>query len=395
MIKKICIITPTFLPKTGGSQIGIFNISKKLAELKKDFEVHLFIPYSNYIQLDKSKFNFVIHSMPPKLWWLLKFNKKIAFFVFEIYFLIYFSKYKFDFTIVNLAYPTGVMFSKFSVKYKKNPYIIICPGEDIQKNKKINYGLRLNIQVDNLVKKYIKNSDYLIALTNGIKKEFTKIGIPEKKIKEINYGIEEKNYNTKKSKKKIRKELGIPENKFIYFCCGRNHPKKNFKILIKAAIHLRRKSKDFLIMITGNNTRKLIPMIKKNNLDDFFILNDEVPFLDNKFRFPNKKLLHHFKASDVFVFPSNLETFGIVLIEAMASGLPIITSNAEGCVDVIDRGKFGLIFKKNNVKDLVSKMNKMRVKNIHSKYVLKSKIRIKDFALKNIIREYKKLIFND
>ena len=56
-------------------------------------------------------------------------------------------------------------------------------------------------------------------------------------------------------------------------------------------------------------------------------------------------------------FPSNLETFGIVLIEAMACGLPIITSNAEGCVDVIDRGKFGLIFKKNNVKDLVSKMN--------------------------------------
>ena len=156
-----------------------------------------------------------------KLWWLLKFNKKIAFFIFEIYFLIYFSKYKFDFTIVNLAYPTGVMFSKFSTKYKKNPYIIICPGEDIQKNKKINYGLRLNIQVDNLVKKYIKNSDYLIALTDGIKKEFTKIGISEKKIKEINYGIDEKNYNSKKSKKKIRKELGIPENKFIYFCCGK------------------------------------------------------------------------------------------------------------------------------------------------------------------------------
>ena len=395
MKKKICIITPTFLPKTGGSQIGIFNIAKKLAELKKDFKVHLFIPYSNYTQLDKSKFNFVIHSMPPKLWWLLKFNKRIAFFVFEIYFLIYFSKYKFDFTIINLAYPTGVMFSKFSVKHKKNPYMIICPGEDIQKNKKINYGLRLNIQVDNLVKKYIKNADYLIALTNGIKKEFTKIGIPEKKIKEVNYGIDEKNYNIKESKKKIRKELGIPENKFIYFCCGRNHPKKNFKILIKAAIHLKRKSKDFLIMITGNNTRKLIPMIKKNNLDDVFILNDEVPFLDNKFRFPNKKLLLHFKASDVFVFPSNLETFGIVLIEAMACGLPIITSNAEGCVDVIDRGKFGLLFQKNNVKDLVSKMNKIRSKKIHSKYFLKSKIRIKDFALKNIIQDYKKLIFND
>ena len=44
MKKKICIITPTFLPKTGGSQIGIFNIAKKLAEFKKEYNIHLYIP---------------------------------------------------------------------------------------------------------------------------------------------------------------------------------------------------------------------------------------------------------------------------------------------------------------------------------------------------------------
>ena len=395
MKKKICIITPTFLPKTGGSQIGIFNIAKKLADLKKEFDIHLFVPYSNYIKLDKSKFNFKIHSMPPKLWWVLKFNNKIAFTIFNIYFLIYFFKFKFDFTIVNLAYPTGVMFSNFAKKYKKTPFLVICPGEDIQKNNKINYGLRLNPKIDDLVKNHLRFADYLIALTKGIKKEFTKIGMPLKKIKEINYGIDEKIYYIKDSKSKIRKSLNIAENKFVYFCCGRNHPKKNFKILILAAIELKKKYKDFIIMITGKNTQKLNLLIKKNNLENYFILNDEVPYLDKDFKFPNKKLLSHFKASDAFVFPSNLETFGIVLIEAMACNLPIITSNAEGCVDVIENGKFGLIFNRNDSKELASKMIKIRNNKTKLKYISKSKERIKDFALTSIIKEYRKLILND
>jgi glycosyltransferase involved in cell wall biosynthesis len=287
------------------------------------------------------------------------------------------------------------MFSNFAKKYKKNPFIIICPGEDIQKNKKIDYGLRLDPHIDYLVKKYLKHADFLIALTKGIKKEFTKIGISKKNIKEINYGIDEKIYSIKDSKSKIRDNLKIPQNKFIYFCCGRNHPKKNFKILIPAALELKKKYKDFLIMITGKNTEKLIPLIKQNKLEKYFILNNEVSYLDKNFRFPNKKLLLHFKASDAFVFPSNLETFGIVLIEAMACNLPIITSDAEGCVDVIDNGKFGMIFRKNNTKELVSKMIEIRNKKTKLRYKLRSKKRIKDFALSNIILEYRKLLFND
>lgn len=395
MKKKICIITPTFLPKTGGSQIGIFNISKKLAEFKKDFEVHLFVPYSNYIQLDKSKFNLKIHSMPPKLWWILKYNKKLAFAFFNVFFFIFFLKYKFDFTIVNLAYPTGVMFSNFSEKYSKKPFMVICPGEDIQKNKKINYGLRLNFQIDKLVRKYLKSADLLIALTKSIKKEFTRINIPSKKIKEINYGIDEKMYSISSNKFEIRKNLNIPKNKFVYFCCGRNHPKKNFKIFIPAAIELKKKYKDFIIMITGKNTDTLLPLIKKNNLEKYFIINNEVSYMDENYNFPNKKLISHFKLSDAFVFPSNLETFGIVLIEAMACNLPIITSDADGCVDVIDKGKFGMIFKKNNTKELVSKMIEIRNKKTKLRYKLKSKNRIKDFALSNIILEYRKLLLND
>ena len=158
---------------------------------------------------------------------------------------------------------------------------------------------------------------------------------------------------------------------------------------------LKNKYKDFVVMITGKDTYKLNKEIKKNKLENYFILNEEIPYIDKNFNLPNKKLLLHFKASDAFVFPSNLETFGIVLIEAMACNLPIVTSDADGCVDVIKNGKFGLMFKKNDTKDLVSKMIKIRNNKIRLKYISKSKQRLKDFEISNVVNNYKKLIFND
>ena len=79
----------------------------------------------------------------------------------------------------------------------------------------------------------------------------------------------------------------------------------------------------------------------------------------------------------------------------MACNLPIVTSDADGCVDVIKNGKFGLMFKKNDTKDLVSKMIKIRNNKIRLKYISKSKQRLKDFEISNVVNNYKKLIFND
>ena len=78
----------------------------------------------------------------------------------------------------------------------------------------------------------------------------------------------------------------------------------------------------------------------------------------------------------------------------MACNLPIITSDAEGCIDVIDN-EIWYDFKKNNTKQIVSKMIEIRNKKTKLKYVSKSKQRIKDFALSNIILEYKKILTND
>jgi glycosyltransferase involved in cell wall biosynthesis len=56
-----------------------------------------------------------------------------------------------------------------------------------------------------------------------------------------------------------------------------------------------------------------------------------------------EELAAHFRSADVFVFPSRTDTFGLVLLEAMASGTPAAAFPVEGPVDVVDPGRSGVL----------------------------------------------------
>ena len=101
---------------------------------------------------------------------------------------------------------------------------------------------------------------------------------------------------------------------------------------------------------------------KEKNLEDFFkldypnarkIMVGDGPMLEKyKKQYPNVEfvgfktghdLAHYYRMADVFVFPSRWETFGIVMIEAMACGTPVAAYNCLGPKDVIDQGVTGFM----------------------------------------------------
>jgi glycosyltransferase involved in cell wall biosynthesis len=69
-----------------------------------------------------------------------------------------------------------------------------------------------------------------------------------------------------------------------------------------------------------------------------------------------KELAEWYATSDILVFPSTTETFGNVILEAFASGIPAIVVNKGGVLDIIDDGKNGLIADANSPGDLVEKI---------------------------------------
>jgi len=62
---------------------------------------------------------------------------------------------------------------------------------------------------------------------------------------------------------------------------------------------------------------------------------------------------HILSAMDIFVFPSRAEAFGLVIIEAMAAGLPVISSNCDGVLDIIEQQKNGILANPLDIDELV------------------------------------------
>jgi phosphatidyl-myo-inositol dimannoside synthase len=74
---------------------------------------------------------------------------------------------------------------------------------------------------------------------------------------------------------------------------------------------------------------------------------------------PDEELTDHYLLGDLFVMPSREEGFGIVYIEAMACGLPVIAGNADGSVDALDHGRLGTLVDPTNTEQIATVITKV------------------------------------
>ena len=96
-----------------------------------------------------------------------------------------------------------------------------------------------------------------------------------------------------------------------------------------------------------------------------------------------------YNLSDVFVLPTLIESFGIVLLEAMASQIPIISTNTPGVRDVLDNGKYGILVKPNSANELYLQMiNIYKNENLRIKMVKETNKIINSFDIENITKKY-------
>ena len=70
-------------------------------------------------------------------------------------------------------------------------------------------------------------------------------------------------------------------------------------------------------------------------------------------------LAQAYASADIFVFPSRLETFGLVVIEAMAAGLPVVASRVGGVTDIVTEGETGYTFDSGDINTLIAGLRKI------------------------------------
>lgn len=105
------------------------------------------------------------------------------------------------------------------------------------------------------------------------------------------------------------------------------------------------------------------------------------------------ELLNHYLSGDVFVSTSRWEGFGLVVVEAMKCGLPIVAFNNSGPREILAEGKYGILVEKFNVEKMHEEVAKlMNNYKLRKAYQEKSLERVKEFTLSSIIEKWRKIL---
>jgi len=158
------------------------------------------------------------------------------------------------------------------------------------------------------------------------------------------------------------RKLGL-NNKIIILFVGRICQSKGLDLLIKAAPHVLKKIPNAVFVCVGEDfgeKENFIALTKKLGITKNFIWPGKVSRND---------LLSCYQHAHLFVLPSRYEAFGIVLIEAQAAGLPIVATRDTAIPDVVPENQAGLLFEKENFKDLSKKIVQLLLnKNLQNKF---------------------------
>ena len=161
------------------------------------------------------------------------------------------------------------------------------------------------------------------------------------------FGIDLKKFHSG-VEKNLKEKLGLKLEQTVFIFVGgldSAHYFKGFSVLLEALNKIKKYSWSILIIGQGNLRQDFINQVKELGLASRFIFLDQVS---------DQELPQYFRIADIHCFPSTerAEAFGLVALEAGASGLPSVASNLPGVNSVVLDKQTGLLVSPNNVDEL-------------------------------------------
>jgi len=334
--KKIAQIICTYPPYKGGIGNSAFNFGVQMK--KAGFEVENLIPnYTNIQSEGNSKSGKIIRLKPwlkygnaaltPQLLWKLK--------KYDVVYLHYpffgGAELVWLFKIFNPKKRLIIHFHHDVLNLNPLAKILSLPAKLIEKSlfKKANIITCASFD-------YVKNSSI-----KNIYEEY------KNKFVEVPFGVDLEKFKPNSNKKE---EEAIK----ILFVGGldKAHYFKGVEVLIEAVSKLENKNWELSIIGDGDLKPNYQEKAKKLNIAE------KINFLGN---ISNTDLPKKYQEADIFVLPSinKGEAFGMVILEALASGVPVIASNLPGVRGVFQNGKQGLVCEPNNSENLKEKINQL------------------------------------
>ena len=183
---------------------------------------------------------------------------------------------------------------------------------------------------------YANKCDVVISPTQSIKEMLIDWGMMSK-IEVIPTGIKIEQFSAGNGNK-IRDKFSIADDEILFLTVSRLTKEKSVDFLIKVFARLKkinpnRKIK-FMIVGDGSDKMRLEKIAENIGVKSSIVFTGAVPHSD---------IADYFKAGDIFMYSSFSETQGIMIVEAMASGIPVVAVKAPGAMDIIASGADGIL----------------------------------------------------
>jgi glycosyltransferase involved in cell wall biosynthesis len=218
----------------------------------------------------------------------------------------------------------------------------------------------------------IKCIDSFIAISKAVKDDFMKgTSLNGQNIKVVPNGI---------PLEKFRRREQFSDSREIICVARLESEKKGQDILIRALAILKNDGVECSCKLVGEGkSRKYL-----ERLVEEYCLGDNIKFLGNRTDVP--ELLAN---AGTFVLPSRYEGFGIVIIEAMGTGIPVIASNIDGPKEIITNGENGLLFESDNEHDLAAKIKTLiSDDNLRDRLVNKAFCSVQEYSIEKMYNTY-------
>jgi N-acetyl-alpha-D-glucosaminyl L-malate synthase BshA len=191
----------------------------------------------------------------------------------------------------------------------------------------------------------MERSGGVTAVSQYLKEETEKIFSPAKPI-EVLYNF----YTPRKpgrSGAEVRRELRIDENDVLAIHASNLRPVKRIPDLLHIAAGV--ESKRFkLLILSGNDFAPFEPLVDRLGIEKRVIVKEKVLDIDT-----------YLSASDLGIYTSQDETFGMGILESMSHGMPVVASRVGGVPEVLEDEKSGILCPMGDVEAFVAAINRL------------------------------------
>ena len=358
--KSICLYTDTFLPCVGGAELVLDRLAVSLRESGQ--RVVVLAPKMKDAHDDADSVYDISRYCKP-----LSKRRGVRLILPRL--IALHMQHRFDIIHCHAAYPQAYVAATFK-RWFRIPFVVRPHGTDVLPGERI----RSHRKVEKRMQTALSCADAIIAQGMFLKEVILGLGVDEKRVRTIHNGVDIEAFaNGSRFDHPRPYILGL----------GNLMPHKGFDVLLRAYALLERPSVDLIIAGTGREQSKLVSLANQLGIASRVRFTGQIE---------GKQKVDLYRSSELFICPSRREPFANVILEAMASGLPIVAADVGGNRELVCHGEHGFLFPAGDEAALAATLSQALADPAAlARFRQATARRIRDFEWSVIAQEYLRL----